>query len=734
MKLSRNKLIKRLLIASLMATSLTWQSGAVYAEDASGNTKTVTKDNYEGGDIYAGYSDNGDKSNNKLTVSDVEVSGGQQRVGGGEGSNGNADNNHVEVRNVTGISYLHGGYPYSGNGSASHNTVNVWNSSIYHIHGGHTVYGFANYNTVNFYSGKVSDLTGAGYANYGTANWNTLNVFDGTLNGLTQGGYVDSNGTANYNTVNVHGGTINGQVTGGYVGSGSANYNEVNLYGGKIVGDIYGGWAPSGEAIGNEINIYGNDASGLDLTQANLYAGKGSTVSGNRLNFYNSGITMNLLHGEGFQSVNFFLPDNYQKDTVLTLTGSNVANLGDLSTVGFGFSPNSNIRRGDVLNLIHNTSNTISINDNINVTNNYHTKMSRGVSFDYDLDLVMSSDGHTLTGIVGSHGGLKEEDVKQIPISNPVPVFMISDNPVINSLHDIGGLDFEEDGDRAEKPEDVRETHGFEIFAHSGYGHLKTKTGKNTFVRTDTGNYDLGFARSLEMKNGTFVFAPIIEHSAGHYDAVLSDGRKGYGSAKYAAGGFIFRKINDNGFYFEGSARLGRSENNFISDHFKDAQSNLVRATYHTSAPIFAGHIRLGKAMRLNKNNLLDIYGIYAYARQGGMNTELSTGDPYKFSSVSSSRVRVGYRLTTKTSRISRIYTGLAFQYESNSDSEAKTWDAEGMSWNLNAGSKGASGMLELGWQIKPKKDNPWLVDINATAWVGHQKGATAMAKIQKSF
>lgn len=730
MKLSCQRNIKRILLATLAATSLTW-CGGVHAEDASGNTKTVTNKTASA-DITGGNTSSGNANNNTLTVTDSDAGDKHVNSGQSSSSTGNTNNNTTNVRNVRNISYLHGGYAEFSSGSASHNTVNIWNSTIRHIHGGHIGSGVANYNTVNFYSGIVSELAGAGFAYSGEASWNTMNIFDGTLSELIQGGYVTGKGVANYNEVNIHGGTINGQVTGGYVGSGSANYNKVNLYGGKIVGDIYGGWAPGGEAIGNEINIYGNNASGLDLTQANLYAGEGSTISGNRLNFYNSGITMNSLHGEGFQSVNFFLPDNYQKDTVLTLTGSNVANLGDLSSIGFAFSPNSNIRRGDVLNLIHNTGNTISINDGVN-TENLSTKISRGVSFDYDLDLQMSSDGHTLTGVVGSHGGLKAEDVKQIPISNPVPVFMISDHPIIDALHDMGGPDFDE-GDRAEKPEDVRETHGFEIFAHSGYGHLKTKTGKGSYVRTDSGNYDLGFARSLEMKNGTFVWAPIIEHSAGHYDAVLSDGRKGYGNAKYAAGGLIFRQINDKGYYFEGSARFGRSENDFISDHFKNAQGNFVRATYHTSSPIFAGHVRIGKAMRLNKNNLLDVYGIYAYARQGGMNTELSTGDPYEFSSVTSSRVRLGYRLTTRTSKISRIYTGLAYQYESNSDSEAKTWDAEGMSWNVNAGSKGASGMLELGWQIKPNKDNPWLVDINATGWVGHQKGATAMAKIQKSF
>lgn len=684
------------------------RGGVVHAESiqptdpSSGNDVTLNDSTY---------SVNGEGNSHSGTLEEVD---------GGYGSNGEASHNNVTVNGGTVTTFLNGGYLF-GTGNTSYNRVL--------INGG----------TFNLW-------VEGGWATYGDANYNTVIINGGNFNNaIVDGGYT-VRGNTNYNTINIHGGnfTYNGGsgisgIYGGYVaGSGDAKYNNVNIYGGTIAGPIYGGYTDSGTVQGNAVNIFGNP----DLSAASIYAARsGSSVNalGNSLNFYTSGITAQNIGG--FQYINFYMPDDYKKDTILTLTGGQVTDLGDLSTVGFGFSPNSNIRSGDVINLIHNTGNTIRLNDDVSVANfgadgTYHTKMSRGVSFDYDFDLAMSSDGHTLTGIVGSHGGLKEDDVAQIPISNPVPVFMISENPVINALHDMGGPDFDEDieGDRAESPENVREVHGFEIFAHSGYGHLKTKTGKNSFVRTNNGNYDLGFARSLDMKEGTFVWAPIIEHSAGHYDAVLSDGRKGYGSAKYAAGGLIFRQINNSGFYFEGSARFGRSENDFISDHFKDAKGNFVRATYHTSAPIFAGHVRIGKALRLNKNNLLDVYGIYAYARQGGMNTELSTGDPYEFSSVSSSRVRVGYRLTTRTSKISRIYTGLAYQYESNSDAEAKTWDAEGAAWSLNAGSKGSSGMLELGWQIKPNKSNPWLLDINATGWVGHQKGATAMAKIQKSF
>ena len=114
------------------------------------------------------------------------------------------------------------------------------------------------------------------------------------------------------------------------------------------------------------------------------------------------------------------------------------------------------------------------------------------------------------------------------------------------------------------------------------------------------------------------------------------------------------------------------------------------------------------------------------------MGADLSSGEHYNFSSADSGRFRIGYRMTTRTSKISRIYTGLAYQYEHASGITAK-YLAKDLS-TASAGNSGSSGMLELGWQIKPLKNNPWMVDINATGWIGHQRGVTAFAKVQKAF
>ena len=148
------------------------------------------------------------------------------------------------------------------------------------------------------------------------------------------------------------------------------------------------------------------------------------------------------------------------------------------------------------------------------------------------------------------------------------------------------------------------------------------------------------------------------------------------------------------------------------------------------SAPVFTGHIRIGNLNRMNRDNVLDIYGIYSYARQNGMGTDLSTGDHVDFNSINSSTIRLGYRMTTKASKISKIYTGLAYQYDTASDSTVTSQRYP----KTTSGASGSSGILELGWQIKPLRDNPWALDIKAVGWAGFHKGFNVLANMQKSF
>ena len=47
---------------------------------------------------------------------------------------------------------------------------------------------------------------------------------------------------------------------------------------------------------------------------------------------------------------------------------------------------------------------------------------------------------------------------------------------------------------------------------------------------------------------------------------------------------------------------------------------------------------------------------------------------------------------------------------------------------------KGSSGLIELGWQVKPGKKSPMTIDVGVAGWVGKQRGITANVQANWTF
>lgn len=436
----------------------------------------------------------------------------------------------------------------------------------------------------------------------------------------------------------------------------------------------------------------------------------------------------------GFENINFNV-SSIGSGAALNLTSGTTNLSSGLQNLNVMVPGDSTLQTGDTLNLFYN-SNGI----NLGSGNSYNGLMNVGASFDYDLNLALSSDGRSVTGIVGENRGLKESNpIQDTPVASVKTVESSTQHVMDTFSSHVESNITDDDGYFVPKAEAVPIITGMEAFGNVGGGRLNVKTGGGGHIKMNNFNFDLGLARTYETGKGRWIFAPVFEYSKSNYDATLVNGTMGSGNTKYVAGGLIGRIIYNSGIYVETSLRFGRSKNDFHSDEFT-VKNNLgqeqnITASYNTSSPVFAGHIRIGKAMLLNPSNLLDLYGIYSYTRQGGDDTHLSLGERYKFSSVSSNRLRLGYRLTTRTSKISKIYTGIALQYDHTSDAYTEVQDLGGNYWKLpSTGSKGVSAMIEVGWMLRPRKENPWLLDITATGWLGKQKGLTAVANIKKAF
>jgi outer membrane autotransporter protein len=137
-----------------------------------------------------------------------------------------------------------------------------------------------------------------------------------------------------------------------------------------------------------------------------------------------------------------------------------------------------------------------------------------------------------------------------------------------------------------------------------------------------------------------------------------------------------------------------------------------------------AAHVGLGVVKTISAHNTLDGYLKYFYSHQGGddvtMHGSVSGDEKWSFDSVNSHRLRLGARLTHKIDDGNSVYGGLAYQYEFGGEARA----------HYNGGStpspsvKGSSGLLELGWQVKP--GGPVTIDLGVTGWIGKQRGISA--------
>ena len=616
---------------------------------------------------------------------------------------------------------------YSGSGEASHNTLTVNGGRVTtYLNGGYisrlagSGIGNTNYNRVTINGGTFDYWVEGGWTNYGNANYNTLTINGGYFTGgIIDGGYT-VNGEANHNTVTINGGTIGSEVYGGYVdGSGNANGNVINIHGGTFTDNIYGGYVrDSGTVQNNTINIFGGDLSG-----ANIIAARSSTTSfGNSINIYAKNIAAKNI--SGFESLNFYIPSGTQNsDTLLTLTNGET----DLSSTTVNVNAlGGSLRTGDVINLLANT-NGINISD---VTND--GTIAQGISLDYGLTLGMNDDGTAYTATIGERLGNGLKDQTKALTSAVADSASLLDSGTDRLLEWLPPESLEMNGTTSGTTGlDLNSipTTGFDPFAGIGGSVVKIKTGDGSSLKSKNGGLNVGMARYLKNRHGVFVFGPVTDYGQDHYESTMEDGTKGSGNSKYFTAGIIARQMNYGGMYYEGSARYGRIQTNFVSDNFL-VHNVPTHAYYDSSAPCYAGHVRIGWRNNVSAESILDAYGVYSLNRVSGMDATVSTGERYEFSGVNSGRMRLGARLTRSIKDNKRFYSGIAFVHEFTGETHGNYM---GMSTKKSS-LKGNYGIIELGWQTKPSQYSPILIDASLVGVMGDHKGLTVSAKFKRDF
>ena len=679
-----------------------------------------------------------------------------------------------------------GGTSGEGNAKPIGNTVNVSGGKVKNVDGGLSFYSyvahqsFAEGNTVTI-SGdaEVNTVSGARAVGNADIRKNTVTITGGTvenvMGGASSGGDVNENkviisggrigtseaniiiggnapdsyeGNANNNTVEISGGTINSTIWGGRSVTGNAEGNTVTISGSPTFAassGIHGAAAYDGDAKNNTVNILAKDFSIGFLIGGE--PGPSGTSSGNTLNLAAKNVTAGSVNG--FQNMNFYLPsDIANNDTMLTVNGGTAT---DVKGVTFGVAALSGVKlaKGNTVNLITNPSG-LTMDDTLKTTDSAtlakETFLSaNSLTTDNKYELSISKKGEdTIIATVdnvteqkaeeggsGENGGSGKKavsipDVLKSPVETRAGVVTL-----VNAGADLlisQGMSNAADAAAAERTEGdaaaAPRAGGFAPFAAVSFGKLRAESGSH--VDNKGIGMNLGFAREIENKSGKLLVGPVIEYGHGSYDSYQDSGIKADGKSSYWGIGVIAKQTNDNGFYYEGSLRAGRTK----SDYNSDLRPGL-HVSYDSSATYWAAHLGVGKLVDIGHDNTLDYYGKYFYSHTGSDSTYLNgANETANFDAVNSHRIRLGARLTHALNEKNKIYGGLAWQYEFKGDARA-TYSVSGEAPSPSV--KGSSGMIELGWQVKPGK-SPMTIDLGVTGWVGKQRGITANLQANWTF
>ena len=593
---------------------------------------------------------------------------------GGISRNGNtvkANTLTLKGTQTGGLSAAYGGKNESAAGGSTGNTVTVdmeGTSSVASVYGGY-----------------VKET-----ANGGDVTGNKVILKKGTVSGTIYGGYTAGAGKASKNEINVEA-DVQGSIIGGE-SLGEASENILTIGAVQVGGSIIGGKGAT--TAGNTINLFGTKVAGM-------VTGGSAGKEGNILAIHASGTKVHDF--TNIQRLRFHLPDNVS------------AAMPAMLTLGV---QNKDIRGMNVDLYIPGSANALSPNDTIHLM-----KVADGGT--------LTTDDKILGEITAKQGAslnykfhVEKKDTDKLVAS----VIQKKLNEATKSVTEtrVAAMDFVNSGTNLMADAGItaalaagmqQGNDNYTTWAAQGGTNMRVHSGSHV----DTRGYvmNVGFVR----KNDSVIFGPFVAYGRGTYDSYLDDGTHGNGKTSYIGAGIFGRMAMQNDVYIEGSLQGGRIKSDYTGNI-----SGTVTG-YDSSNPYYAGHIGVGKRVKLMMGTSIEGYLKYFYAHQNGMRTRLSTGEEYDFAAMDSHRLRLGARYMRSVDGVGEVYAGLAWEYEFS----GAAW-ASYQGYNTPSPSlKGGSALVEFGYRFAPKKSCvSW--DINAGGWKGKRQGLTGSIGINWAF
>ncbi|WP_155851690.1 autotransporter outer membrane beta-barrel domain-containing protein [Anaerovibrio lipolyticus] len=646
-----------------------------WSGDPNNNTVTMTGGNITYGGVFGAYIEN-ETSVQSATGNQVNVSGGT-----------------IEGNVLAGAAVYRG----AGNNNVENNTVTVSGTAAIKV-----------------------DIYGALTSN-GTANNNHVLITGGNVNNNGSrricGGLSNYGGDATNNTVTISGGTVNvGSIIGGSLGetidwttgdplynlTGKATGNQVIINGASVKADIKGGWRmpadydASAAVTGNIVTLNGATVTGRvfgGYCNNDNYNGAVDIVTGNTLNLSGANTVSGMV--KNFETIN--IKSATWGTPALTLAGDGI-----LANTGGGY-PTIN-------------ANAVNVSGVANVKAGHTTKLIEGGMGAY-------------AGTIAS-GPLKSGSTLEVPgttaksgndlvftASGDVQVQEQTHNTVMGAEVGMAALsagnDFVGAATEGLAMAGNAGADGLATYANMGGGSMNVETGSH--VKTHTWNAILALGHKNEKKLSTTEYGAFFEYGTGNY-TTFNGAERGDGSTHYTGGGILGKWQKNNGFYVEGSLRAG-SIHDDATNVLRDVNGNPY--SYDTDATYWGAHIGVGREIKLNKTDILDLYAKYFYNHRGSVSFD--AGGHYDLDAVESSVLRIGTRYTVKKNDKVNFYGGLALEHEFCGRAAGT---ADGVAIR-GADISGTSVRGEIGATFQPGDNSPVTLDLNLSGFAGKKRGLT---------
>ena len=638
----------------------------------------------------------------------VTLTGDANGYGGISRAGNSTRNNAVELTSGN-YADFYGGHT-SGAGTTqtdkndSHdNTVTVKSGvTVTNVYGGFAANGAATKNTVHIDGGSpLGDVIGGRGS---TATNNTVTVTSGSAAAVVGG---QSTGDATGNVVTL-GGNFTGNLTGAVSTTGAASHNTLDLGTFDLAGNVTGGSGTA--AAGNVIALRGTHVTGT--VTGGRVGGTAGGVNNTLAVYYNAARSSEIGDFAGVQNLHFYLGDAAANTAPTLLKLTNAGGDKDVSGLKIRVGRSgaaAKLQKGDTFTLMENAAGNIT-GDAARVTGEGMDGVSRLYRFAVAPD---AANRNKLIATVTSVG-FAEQAKSFVETRAGAAAFLGS-----------GGDFLVETALPSAQKEAARQGAAdggsYALWAGMGGNAMKYKTGSHVDMKG--WSLGVGWARPLAVAEGTLTFGPFVEYGRGSYDSYLDDGTHADGTASYLGLGVMAKLKTTDGTWAEASMRLGRTKSDYAG------VLDGTAASYDSASSYYAGHLGIGKELRLREKDTLNVYLRYFHAHTGAADETISTGERYHFDAVNSHRTRLGLRWTQELKDAAQLYAGLAWEYEFGGDARA-SYDGEG---TPTPTLKGSSALLELGYRFAPKASRV-NYDLHLTGWQGKRQGVTGGASVNWMF